>query len=96
MASLEKAIALSQEIELAISEYDLEKIAQLDRERQNVINQYFSEQKHIDEKLTLKLKEMNDSIVARLVELQRHTRSRQVEIKQASKITQAYQNNLPK
>jgi hypothetical protein len=95
VSTLFKAIELSEAIELAVEEYDLEKIAQLDKERQHVINRYFVERKHIDEKLTLKLKQMNDSIVSRLIELQKQTRAQQVGINQASKASKAYRNNSP-
>lgn len=96
MSGINKAIELSEAIELAITEYDFDKVAQLDKERQWVINHYFTEQKHIDEKLTLKLKEMNDSIVARLMQLQKQNQTEQMKAKHASNATRAYLENQPK
>ena len=93
MSGLLKAIQLSEEIEEAVQEYDWEKVSHLDEIRQQVINSYYREEDIIDSGLTEQLKQINDSIRDRLVQIQKQTRNQQVDFKNAQKASKAYENN---
>ena len=92
-SDLNEALELSEAIQDAIVEKDLEKVAELDAIRQQVIDRYFSSALQIDEALTIRLKKMNDAIVQRLTELQSEIRSAKAQVSKAAKGVQAYKRN---
>ena len=90
------AVKLSEAIITAIDESDLAKVALLDEERSRLINQYYRDTDFIDAKLTLQLKQLNDNIVSRLTAMQQAIRAQQVQLNNTTKVSQAYQGNMPK
>lgn len=96
MLLINKAIELSEAILQAIANLDLDKVASLDEKRVQAIREYFRDGATVDEKLAYKLKELNEDIVRQLSQMQQQTRTQQVKIRQASRVTNAYKNNAPK
>ena len=92
--SLKQAFDLSDQILMAIGQVDLEEITRLDDKRKVVIDQYYQNTNPVDAELTILLKQKNDQIVSRLVEMQQQTRSQQINLKQSQKVSKAYLDNV--
>lgn len=93
--SLQQALNLSDQILTAIEQQKLDDISVLDDERRSLIDQYYQKDssQDIDDKLTLELKQLNDLIVSRLVEMQQNIRSQQINLNQGQKVSRAYLDN---
>ncbi len=91
--SIYKALTLSDDILVALVDNDLEKVAELDRERLEHIEKYYQKGGEIDEALTRELKQKNDEIVSKLNQLQNQTRSEQSSLNRSQKATKAYLQN---
>ena len=92
--SLQQAFDLSDQILTAIGQQNLDDISSLEEKRKLVIEQCYLNANAIDAKLTRLLKQKNDQIVSQLVEMQQQIRSRQINLKQSSKVSNAYLNNV--
>ena len=91
---LQQAVSLSEQILAAIDEQDLDKVARLDIDRKRLIDRYYQNTDTIDIDLTQLLKQKNDEIVSRLVDLQHQTRSQQLKLNQSQKVSKAYLDNI--
>ncbi|MDJ0833361.1 MAG: hypothetical protein QNJ69_07530 [Gammaproteobacteria bacterium] len=93
---LQQALDLTKQILRAIEEVDLDTVAELDRQRQMLIEEYYQQDKQIDAGLTRQLKQSNDEVVTQLHSLQKNTRTRQLQLRQSTHASNAYRANAPK
>ncbi len=93
---LQQALDLTKQILRAIEAVDLDTVAELDRKRQLLIEEYYRNGQQADAGLTRQLKQSNDDAVTRLQSLKKQTRTRQLELKQSSRASRAYRANAPK
>ncbi len=91
--SLQLALDLSDRILTAIELQDLELVTTLDEQRRSIIEVYYKKTEPIDADLTRKLKQKNDEIVSKLVDMQQKTRSQQIKLNQSQKVSKAYLSN---
>jgi hypothetical protein len=91
--SLLSAIKLSQQILQAIDEEQWDDITLLDQQRSPLIEQYFKSDSIIDKQQTHQLKQLNDEIVSRLIDIQQKNRNQQMSLTQAQKASKAYLDN---
>ncbi len=91
--SLQLALDLSDRILTAIELQDLELVTTLDEQRRSIIEVYYKKTAPIDADLTRKLKQKNDEIVSKLVDMQQKTRSQQIKLNQSQKVSKAYLSN---
>ena len=94
-APLHLALSLSEEILAVIESENWDLVNELDQKRRIIIDQYFKSSAPFDEQLTRKLKLKNDEIVSRLISHQQKIRTQQFQLKQAAKVSRAYQANTP-
>lgn len=94
MSTLSRAIELTEIILHAISQNDLARVSRLEKERQQLIDSYYSDTDAIDQALTLNLIQLNDDIVSQLLERQQQTRSEHVQLTQSNKASMAYRKNM--
>ena len=78
---LRQALDLTNQMLVAIEQVELDAITELDHQRQNLIKQYYQDERAIDVELTRQLKQ--------------HTRERQLHLRQSSQASRAYRSNLP-
>jgi hypothetical protein len=90
---LTQAIAISEDILRAIAAADLERVQQLEAERQPLIRAGFQTAEQISFAQASKLKDLNDEIVAQLTSLQNQVRTQQKTVNQGSKAARAYLSN---
>ena len=95
LSPLLQAIKLSDQILLAIQDEQWNMVSELDQQRVGLIQSCFDGKDPPDKALTLKLKQLNDDIVARLQKAQQHVRVQQVGMKNVQNATKAYQANQP-
>ena len=93
---LQRALDLTKQILRAIEEVDLDAVAELDRKRQMLIQEYYQDDRQIDAGLTRQLKQSNDAAVNKLHALQKQTRNRQLDIKKSTRASKAYRANAPR
>lgn len=93
---LQQALDLTKQILRAIEEVDLDTVAELDRKRQLLIEEYYQDGHQVDPGLTRQLKQSNDQAITQLSSLQQQTRNRQLQVKQSTRASQAYRANAPK
>jgi hypothetical protein len=91
--SLQQALDLSDRILTAIELQDLEVVTTLDEQRRSIIEVYYKKTVPIDADLTRQLKQKNDLIVSKLVDMQQKTRSQQIKLNQSQKVSKAYLSN---
>ncbi len=93
---LQQALDLTKQILRAIEEVDLDTVAELDRQRQMLIEEYYQDGQQVDAGLTRQLKQTNDEAVSQLHSLQNQTRNHQLHLQQSSRASNAYRANAPK
>ncbi|MCP4077354.1 MAG: hypothetical protein GY744_14370 [Gammaproteobacteria bacterium] len=92
-SDIKQAIQLSNEILTAVNNSQFEEVSRLDQVRKALIDKYFNNVELANEELTILLKQKNDHIVVRLLEMQQQTRSQQIKLKQSQKVSKAYLSN---
>lgn len=93
MDKLHQAIDICAAIDTAMDDFDLEMIDQLDQQRQHCIKHYFEQEQNPNASMISQLKQKNDELLNRLMELQQQIRRQQIELGSANKAAQAYLQN---
>lgn len=92
--ALTTAISLTDEILAVLDGEDLERLDELEIQREPLIRQVFSQSVHqIDEIKAVHLKKLNDQVVNKLLELKQATKQKIQHISHGTKATKAYQGN---
>lgn len=93
---IDKALQLSQQILEAAQEDDWQLLAQLEIDRSNSMQKYFTNNNNIDALKTRELKTLNDAIIVQIQAARQKTRDMQLQLNQGGKASRAYLVNTAK
>jgi len=91
--TLLRVVELSDQILSAIDKEDWDSVASVDDERRRLLDEYYKNSTDIDKQLTRILKQKNDEIISRLVDIRQHTRTQKITLTQAQNASKAYLEN---
>lgn len=89
---LDRAIALSEQILDAVQQQQWQQVAAIGQDRASIIQRYYANTQVVDREKTIRLKQINDQIVALLRSARQQTREQQLDMRQGNRASQAYRD----
>lgn len=96
MDTMNKVMDMSVFIQKAISQQDWSQVQRLDKERRQLIHEYYTSNENVDEQQTRKLKKINDEIIAQLTQIQQKTQNAQLDLRHGNNAARAYLDTAAK